>query len=117
MALKKIDPKQLELLKSELLAGKKVADLVSQFSLSASSINNYKARWKKTGELIKKSSLVKETLKPKLNKAKKSAITEKIEPDTKAARGFNFLVNGTQILIDSSAKRVSIGKNQIEVDF
>ena len=36
MASKKLNPEQLELLKSELLLGKKVADLALQFKLSAS---------------------------------------------------------------------------------
>ena len=117
MALKKLDPEQLELLKSELLLGKKVADLALQFKLSASSINNYKAKVNNTNVLLKKSSIEKSTSKQSLNKSKKSSTIEKKEPSPRAAQGFRFLVNGTSILIDSSAKRVSIGKNQIEVDF
>lgn len=117
MASKKIDPKQLELLKSELLAGKKVADLVSQFSLSASSINNYKTKWKKAGELMKKAGIEKSISKLRLNRNKMSALTEKKESNTQIAQRLNFLVNGTQILIENTAKRVFISKNQIEVDF
>ena len=67
--------------------------------------------------MLKKSSIEKSTSKESLNKSKKSSTIEKKEPNPRVAQGFKFLVNGTQILIDSSAKRVSIGKNQIEVDF
>ena len=72
---------------------------------------------KKAGELIKKSNIEKSTSNQPLSNTKKSSAIKIKEQKLKVTQGFKFIVNGTQILIDSSAKRVSIGKNQIEVDF
>ena len=104
---------KLEVLKL-LKAGNTSEQCAEQMGVSAPTINNLRAQFKKEGETFPNNRGRKKLFKIKAPKFLKSSPQEN-KPSKSA--DYDFLINGIQIKFTQKPKTVRIGKNRFFVEF
>lgn len=117
MANKRLTPDQIQQMKSMVQNGTAPEDIANHFKIAISSVHNYKKRFKTEGvsfPTVRGKRPTGSVDLPVRNHNNHNTIGQ-IKSEHQDA--YKFIVNGVSVEISAQAKKVSIGKNSMEINF
>lgn len=112
MAGKRLKTAEIDKVRELLLAGKTAAETAEHMGVSAATINNYKAYFKKHGDKFPDNR----GRKPKAGKKSASATTSNSYSGTVGSE-YQYVVNGIKISFSDRPKSLRIGKKGMVVEY
>jgi UDP:flavonoid glycosyltransferase YjiC (YdhE family) len=117
MAHKRLSVEQIQQMKQMVQKGTSPEDLANHFQIAISSVHNYKKRFKTEGvkfPVVRGKRPTGSIDDTKLNNNNYNTIGQFKNDITD---GYKFIVNGVSVEISAQAKKVSIGKDSMEINF
>jgi hypothetical protein len=117
MAHKRLSVEQIQQMKQMVQTGTSPEDIANHFKIAISSVHNYKKRFKTEGVNFPTVRGKRPTgsINPATLKNNNTTTIGQFKNDI--ANGYKFIVNGVSVEISSQAKKVSIGKDSMEINF
>jgi len=114
MANKRLTAVEIQQMKTMVEKGVAPEDIAQTFGMAISSVHNYKKRFKEEGLKFPSIRGKRPTgaIDPGSLKSSKPA-----QEFSSPQNGFKFVVNGVSVQISAQAKNVTIGKDNMTIDF
>ena len=118
MGRKAISNYKINKIKALLTEGKTSKEIAALLKISTASVSNYRAYFKKKGEI----TILKKTNKPLNNiiekEIKNTTLLNIVSSDAKSLESeYTYIINGTQIKFMQKPKSITIGINELIIDF
>ena len=118
MGRKAISNYKLNKIKVLLTEGKTSKEIAALLKISTATVSNYRAYFKKKGEI----TILKKSNEPQNNISKKeiknTTLLSTDSSDPKSLESdYNYIINGTQIKFIQKPKSITIGINELIIDF
>ena len=118
MGRKAISNYKLNKIKALLTEGKTSKEIAGLLKISTASVSNYRAHFKKKGEINISKKTNKSQNKISVKEIKNAAQLNTVSSDTKSLESdYNYIINGTQIKFIQKPKSITIGINELIIDF
>ena len=114
MGRKTITTYKLNKIKKLVNEGKTIKEIAEILKISAATVANYRAYFKKKGEITLPSKKTISAKNPQITKEDKQNLNVKM-PTSKHKR-YTYLVNGTKLIFDSQPKEIIFTENKIIVE-
>jgi hypothetical protein len=116
MANKRLSAEQIQQMKQMVQTGISPEDISNHFKIAISSVHNYKKRFKEEGVNFPTVRGKRPTgsIETTLGNNNHNTIGQFKNQITD---GYKFIVNGVSVQISAQAKKVSIGKDSMEINF
>ena len=114
MGRKTITTYKLNKIKKLVNEGKTIKDIAGQLKISTATVANYRAYFKKKGEIIlpSKNALLAEN--SQITKEEKQNLNVKMT--TSDTKGYIYIINGTKLAFNSQPKEIMFGDNKIIIE-
>lgn len=114
MGRKKITTYKLQKLKKLINEGKTTKETAEILKISTATVANYRAYFKKKGDIILMSKKVNPSKKFLIKKQDKQNLSIKIP--TSENKVFTYMVNGTKLEFDYQPKEIKFSENKIIIE-
>ena len=120
MSRKRLNPDEIEQVRQMLLSGQTSEEVSTTMGVSAATINNFKAHFRKQGDQFPNNRGRRPGTPNKT--AKKEPKTSKVESSPRIIEGaknedYTYLVDGIKIIFATKPKTIIIGKKRLVVEF
>ena len=120
MSRKRLNPDEIEQVRQMLLSGQTSEEVSTTMGVSAATINNFKAHFRKQGDKFPNNRGRRPGTPNKT--AKKGAKTSKAQSSARIIEGaknedYTYLIDGIKITFGSKPKTIMIGKKRLVVEF
>ncbi len=115
MASKKLNTEDLKSIKLMFVEGKSAKEIANHFSVSSSTVNNLKAKFKSEGVVFGSKRDLRSNLTVIIKEKKETKPVGSIKYVKK--EDYYFLIDGVKVSVSSNAKKVHIEKNFMIIDF
>jgi hypothetical protein len=116
MANKRLSAAQIQQMKQMVQSGVSPEDISQHFKIAISSVHNYKKRFKNEGVNFPTVRGKRPTGSVETNLGNNNHNTIR-QFANQITDGYKFIVNGVSVQISAQAKKVSIGKDSMEINF
>lgn len=107
---KRLQNKEIEVLRELLLSGSTSAEAAQQMEVSVATVSNYRAYFKKKGDVFPDNRGRKPNNSPNLESVKKNSTNA--FSDT-----YKYIINGIQVTFSDKPKALRIGKRGLQVEY
>jgi len=107
---KRLQNKEIEALKDLLLSGLTSAEAAKQMEVSVATVSNYRAYFKKKGDVFPNNR----GRKPK-NSSNETTVKE--NSSNSFSDSYKYIINGIQVTFSDKPKVLRIGKNGLQVEY
>ena len=107
---KRLQNKEIEVLRELLLNGSTSAEAAQQMEVSVATVSNYRAYFKKKGDVFPNNR----GRKPKNSSNPKD---EKVNSTNAFSDTYKYKINGVQVMFSDKPKALRIGKKGLQVEF
>ena len=114
MGRKTITTYKLNKLKKLVNEGKTIKEIAEILKISTSTVANYRAYFKKKGEISLPSKKVLSAENPLIKKEDKQNLN--IKMSSSEIKGYTYIINGTKLVFDSQPKEIIFAENKIIVE-
>lgn len=116
MGRKSISTNKINKIKKLLSENYTIKQVAAELKISSATVSNYKAHFKKKGEL--NTTHNNETFPPstKQNTVKKFSSLKVSKTSNSFSTGYRYIVNGTNINFMQKPKSITIGKNEVVIE-
>lgn len=95
--------------------GKTIRDISNELKISTATVANYRAYFKKKGEIITSKN---QTLSSKISPTRKDEVVNLIiNNPISESKEFNYIINGTKLTFDSKPKEIKFYDNKIIIEY
>ena len=120
MSRKRLNPDEIEQVRQLLLSGQTSEEVSTTMGVSAATINNFKAHFRKQGDEFPNNRGRRPGTPNKISK--KGPKKTKTDSSVRIIEGaknedYTYLIDGIKITFDSKPKTIMIGKKRLVVDF
>jgi len=120
MSRKRLNPDEIEQVRQMLLSGQTSEEVSTNMGVSAATINNFKAHFRKQGDQFPNNRGRRPGTPNKTTK--KGPKTSKAESSAKIIKGaknedYTYLVDGIEITFATKPKTIMIGRKRLVVEF
>ena len=120
MSRKRLNPEEIEQVRQLLLSGQTSEEVSTTMGVSAATINNFKAHFRKQGALFpNKRGRRPGTTNKTAKKAPKTSIAKSSSKIIEGAKNedYTYLIDGIKITFGHKPKTIMIGKKRLVVEF
>jgi len=114
MGRKTITTYKLNKIKKLVNEGKTIKEIAEILKISTATVANYRAYFKKKGEITLPSKKVISAENPILKKEDKQNLNLKIP--TSEIKGYTYIINGTKLAFDSQPKEIIFAEDKIIIE-
>ena len=114
MGRKTITTYKLNKIKKLVNEGKTIKEIAEILKISTATVANYRAYFKKKGEITLPSKEIMSVKNPQIIKEDKQNLN--VEMPTSKPKGHTYVINGTKLTFDSQPKEIIFAENKIIVE-